>query len=176
MTSVARTLLDCAPKTPVDTVGRWIHEAVVQRVFDQRDMWAVLERHPHHRGRGRLEAALALEVVPVRSGLESAFLLLVRAAGLPTPAVNATYWTGEAWEEVDFSWPASRLIVEVDGARYHGTRWRRRRDAAKDERFRALGWRVVRVPELAPTPDPAGVAATVGRSLVRDGDQRPPTA
>lgn len=162
VTSVARTLLDLAATASVDDLGRWIHQAVVERNFDQRETWAVCQRHPHHRGRPRLAAALALEVVPVRSGLERAFLAAVRAAGLPAPAVNATYWTGQAWEEVDFSWPAAGLIVEVDGERYHATRWRRRRDSAKDARFRAIGWRVERVPELALTLDPAGVTAGLG--------------
>lgn len=159
MTSVARTLLDLSATASVDTIGGWIQEAVVQRCFDQRDALGVLRRHPHHRGRRRLEAALALEVAPAtRSGLEKAFLAIVRGAGLPMPLVNRSLWSGEALEEVDFHWPVWGLIVEVDGDRYHATRWRKRKDAAKDERFRAQGWRVWRIPELDITLDPAGIA------------------
>ena len=167
VTSVARTLLDLAVGTPVERVGRWIHEAGVQRVFDPGDVWAVMERHPGHRGRRPLEAALALEVAPTRSGLERAFLPMVHAAGLPAALVNSRQWSGVAWEEVDFCWPALGLIVETDGARYHASRWRRRRDAEKQRRFEALGWRFRRVPELAITLDRAGVVgqlATLGRS------------
>ena len=158
VTSVARTLLDLSPGQPVDRIGGWIHEAVVQRRFDPRDVWAVLARHPHHRGRRSLEAALAVEVAPTRSGLEDAFLALVRRAGLPSPVVNGELWSGIGQEEVDFHWPDRRLIVETDGGRYHSTRWRRARDAAKDERFRAQGWVVWRIPELDITLDPAGVS------------------
>jgi len=70
------------------------------------------------------------------------------------------------------------LIVEVDGARYHSSRWRRRRDAAKDDRFRAIGWTVWRVSELDITLEPGAVAretlrlATAGRSNPRDRQVR----
>jgi hypothetical protein len=178
-TSVARTLLDMSPATPLETIGGWIHEADVQRVFDQRDLWAVLQRHPHHRGRRRLEVALALEVLPTRSGLEDRFLPIVRAAGLPRPLVNSHQWSGERLEEVDCCWPALGLIVEVDSLRYHSSRWRRRRDEEKAARFRAQGWRVWRVPELAITLDPAGTAthlATLGLSKRPDSRVGPPKA
>lgn len=167
VTSVARTLLDLSVGNPVGLVGKWIHEAGVQHVIDQREVWAVLERHPHHRGRKRFEAALALEVLPTRSGLEDAFLAIVRTSGLPTPLVNSEQWSGERLEEVDCCWPSLGLIAEVDSIRYHSSRWRQRRDAAKAQRFRAQGWVVWRVPELAITLDPTGTGrhlATLGRS------------
>lgn len=157
LTCVGRTLLDLSPRQPIERIGGWIHEAKVQLVFDSQETWAVLERNPHHRGRRLLEAALAAEFLPTRSGLEDAFLGICRRAGLPTPVVNAELWSGEGVEEVDFHWPDARLIVETDGGRYHASRWRRRRDAAKDERFRGQGWHVERVPELEITLDPAGV-------------------
>ncbi|MFL5844668.1 MAG: type IV toxin-antitoxin system AbiEi family antitoxin domain-containing protein [Solirubrobacteraceae bacterium] len=166
VTSVARTLLDLAPFTSIDKLGGWIHEAGVQRGFTPFEVWAVLERHPHHRGRRKLEAALEVEVLPTRSGLEKAFVPIIRQAGLPTPLVNSEQWSGEKDEEVDFCWPDLRLIVETDGGRYHWSRWRQRRDAAKDERFRNEGWVVWRVPELAISLDPGGTArhlATLGR-------------
>jgi hypothetical protein len=167
VTSAARTLLDLSAGSPVDLIGKWIHEADVQRCFDEVEAWRVLARHPHHRGRRRFEQALALEVLPTRSGLEDAFLPIIRRAGLPKPLVNSDQWSGADWEEVDFCWPELGLIVETDGGRYHASRWRKRRDAAKDERFRGLRWTVWRVPELAITLDPVGTAAhlaTLGRS------------
>jgi very-short-patch-repair endonuclease len=42
-------------------------------------------------------------------------LELVREAGLPLPVVNARI----AGYEVDFHWPAARLIVETDGRETH---------------------------------------------------------
>jgi very-short-patch-repair endonuclease len=179
VTSVSRTLLDLSPMTPVELIGKWIHEAEVQRVFDECEAWQVLERHPHHRGRRRFEWALALEVAPTRSGLEEAFLKIIRAAGMPRALVNSDQWSGLRMEEVDFCWPELGLIVETDGGRYHSSRWRQRRDAAKDERFRAQGWVVWRVPELAISLDAGGVRAhlaNLGRDLSADSRQIRPSA
>jgi hypothetical protein len=159
VTSVARTVLDMSPGQSVDTVGRWIHEAGVQRVLDVREVWALLARLPRHRGARVVEAALTYEVAPTRSGLEEHFLGIVRRAGLPPPQVNDHVWSGVALEEVDFHFPELGLIIEVDGARYHASRWRRRRDAQKDARFRALGKVVRRFHELEITLRPGDVAA-----------------
>jgi very-short-patch-repair endonuclease len=57
--------------------------------------------------------------------------------------------------------------VEVDGARYHSTRWRQRKDAEKTARLRAAGYIVLRFTdtEIAGTPDRviATITATLGR-------------
>ncbi|MCW2968577.1 MAG: hypothetical protein JWM71_2349 [Solirubrobacteraceae bacterium] len=171
VTSVARTLLDMSPGQPVDRIAKWIHEAGVMRVLDLREIHAVLRRERHHPGRGALEAALAAEVLPTRSGLEDTWLRISRRAGISTPNVNENLWSGVALEEVDFHYPQLGLIVEVDGSRYHWSRWRRRQDAAKDERFRASGRTVWRVPELQITLEPdstvrelRALAASLGRS------------
>jgi Protein of unknown function (DUF559) len=55
-------------------------------------------------------------------------LRLLRAAELPTPRVNARVGRFE----VDFLWPAHRLIVEVDGYAYHSDRGAFERDRRRD--------------------------------------------
>ena len=169
-TSVARTLLDMSPGQPVETVGRWIHEAEVQRVLDVREVFEVLERLASHRGRAVLEAALAVEVIDTRTRLEDLVLDLWRRAGLPEPKANRYVWSGEKLEEVDLVSHDLGLIVEADGTAVHASRWRRRRDAAKTARLRAVGWTVLRVPEPRATLEPDVViaelraAATLGRA------------
>ncbi|MDX6641553.1 MAG: hypothetical protein QOF12_2564 [Solirubrobacteraceae bacterium] len=173
LTSVARTLLDMSPGRSVDTVGGWIHEAGVHRVLDVRQIWGVLERLPHHRGGRVLEAALAAEVLSTRTGLEKLMVNLARRAGLPRPRVNEYVWSTLGLEEVDLHWPELGMIVEADGGRYHGSRWRRRRDAAKDARMRANGWLVGRYPELQMTLSPKAVIADLQR-LAALGLSNPP--
>lgn len=163
VTSVARTLLDVAATESVERVAWLMHEAAVQEVLDLRDVWAVLERHPHHRGRGGLEASLAIEVAPTRSGLEREFLAICRRAGVPAPLVNHHVWSVDRLEEVDFHWREDRVVVEVDGARYHSTRWRRLKDAEKTARLEAGGWLVRRFSELEIRLDPAAVASETAR-------------
>ena len=167
VTSVARTLLDMSPGQPVDTVGRWLHEAEVQRVLDVRQVHALLEREPHHRGNRVLKAALSAEVVDTRTRLEATVLGLWRKAGLPDPKANRHVWSSEKLEEVDLVCPELGLIVEADGTAVHASRWRRRRDAAKTARLRAAGWTVIRVPELRATLEPAAVIADLRAAAAR---------
>jgi very-short-patch-repair endonuclease len=47
--------------------------------------------------------------------------------------------------EVDAAWRRQRLIVELDGYAFHGTRAAFERDRARDRRLAAKGWRVLRV-------------------------------
>jgi len=159
VTTVARTLLDIAARDSFGRVARLVHEAGVQRVLDTLAIHETCKRNQNHRGRRKLEAALHAEVAPTRSGLERAFLQLCRAAGLPAPVINGHLWTGERLEEVDFHWPDARIAVEVDGARYHASRWRRRGDAEKTGRLETAGWTVRRFSEVEITLDPAAVTA-----------------
>lgn len=159
VTTVARAILDTAPGRSVDVVGRWLHEAGVQGLLDRRALWQMLERHPAHRGARLLEAALRHEFVVTRSGLEDAWLAISRRAGMPRVVGNDLVMTEIGEEEVDFHYPSLNLVVEVDGDRYHSSRWRRRRDAAKTERLRRAGKLVRRVPELEITLDADGLVA-----------------
>jgi very-short-patch-repair endonuclease len=83
-----------------------------------------------------------------------------RSFSVPEPETNAWVWDGEKLVEVDFLWRRFRLIVEVDGGRYHSTRWRRRQDAAKTAALRAQGWTVLRFADVEINGTPAQVAAT----------------
>jgi very-short-patch-repair endonuclease len=62
-------------------------------------------------------------------------------------------------------WRDPRVIVEVDGGRYHSTRWRRRQDAAKTTALRAQGWTVHRFSDTQIAGTPAHVAQTVLTSI-----------
>ena len=72
---------------------------------------------------------------PTRSALEDRALALFRCHGLPRPRTNHLI----EGTEVDFFFPEARLIVEVDGARYHDTAFARRNDAGPGSRPRASG-------------------------------------
>jgi hypothetical protein len=148
VTTVGRTILDMAPGHPADRVARWIHEAGVQDVIDLHEILGAIERSPRHPGRATVEAALRLHVDVTRSRLEREWLGISEEAGLPRPSCNQWLWSGAMLEEVDFWSPGLNWIVEIDGAGPHWSRWRRRKDQEKADRFRALGIEVWRVPEL----------------------------
>lgn len=59
----------------------------------------------------------------------------------PAPEVNARL----ANLEVDFLWRRERLVVEVDGYRYHADRTAFETDRRRDAELSASGYRVIRV-------------------------------
>jgi Protein of unknown function (DUF559) len=160
ITTVAQTLLDVAAPVHRVNIGKLLHEAIVNELFDLNAIARVLARNPTAPGTRRLAEALTEEVPFTRSDLEHATLELFRSFSLPEPDTNAWVSDGEKLVEVDFLWREFGLIVEVDGWRYHRSRWRLRQDAAKTAALRAQGWHVIRFSEFEISGTPAQVAAT----------------
>jgi Transcriptional regulator, AbiEi antitoxin/REase_MTES_1575 len=146
-TSLARTLLDLAEVVDRRSVERAVGEAEVRRIFDLRAVEDVLSRAIGRRGAPVLQSVLADYVGPTLTDeeLEERFLTLCRAAGLPTPEVNAwiTLDDGIAYK-IDFLWRAEHLAVETDGWESHGTRQSFENDRRRDRLLRLAGWEVIR--------------------------------
>jgi len=145
LTSVARTLLDLAATVRPDRLERALAQAERLQLYDHAAIADVLSRSNGHRGRAVLTRATAQEPKLTRSELEVMFLRLVRQAGLPEPESNLPLAAlDQLAPEVDFYWPAYRLVVETDGWESHGTRAAFKRDRRKDAALVASGWRVMR--------------------------------
>jgi predicted transcriptional regulator of viral defense system len=163
-TAVARTLLDLAGTIDKTALERAIEQAEKLELFDLTAVLDVMQRAGNRRAVTALNAALTAympEPAFTRSELEERFLALCRAAGLPMPLTNNV--TGA--DEIDFTWPDRRLIVEVDSLRHHGTRAAFERDRRRDQCLTAAGWRVVRFTWRQVNKAPAEVTATL-RSLL----------
>ncbi len=119
--------------------------------------------------RARERAAMLGLVLPdddpypefTRSEGERRLKALCTAAHLPAPRMNARV----AGYEVDAYWPAHKLIVEIDGWRYHGSRQAFERDRRKDAALQAAGYRVVRITWRRLTTEPHAVSAQLGALL-----------
>jgi very-short-patch-repair endonuclease len=125
-------------------LARALERTLELRIFDRLVIDSTLGRSGGKRGTGRLLRLLATlsdEDAPTRLELERRFLALVRQAGLPTPVVNA--YIGEL--EVDFQWPAWRLVVETDGRATHGHEIAFHRDRDRDLYLQERGWQVIRL-------------------------------
>lgn len=169
ITTVARTLLDCAdPALRID-IGEMLHEAGVKQLLDMREVWGVLARSPNHHGARHLDRAAREEHPCVRSGLERAMTALLARSGIPAARVNQHVWAGNSLLEVDFWWPDAGLIVETDGGRYHASRWRRRKDAEKTMTLRAAGYTVHRFSDIEVAGAPERVVATIRAELAHPG-------
>ena len=161
LTSVARTLLDLAQNVRQDQLERAFEQAERLRLLDLAAVARLCERSNGHRGLTRLRPLVAQAGRPVaetRSELERRFLRLCDDAGLPPAAVNVVV----AGHEVDALWRAARLVVEIDGFEYHGTRAAFERDRARDADLQLAGFRVVRVTARRLSREPQAVASAIG--------------
>jgi predicted transcriptional regulator of viral defense system len=163
VTTPARTLADLAETATARALEKAVEVAEQQRLLDAVEIAAVAADRPGRAGPRRLVRVLETHDTDhtTRSELEDAFLELCDRHGIPRPAVNARV----AGYEVDFCWPAERLIVETDGFRFHGSRRAFAADRARDRRLTAAGWRVARVAGAEIHGTPRDVAADVLRLL-----------
>ena len=120
LTTPARTLKDLVRTAPANEVERAKEQAAVMGLVLEDDT-----RFPEF----------------TRSEGERRLKRLCKQAGLPLPRMNARV---AGWE-VDAYWPAQKLIVEIDGWRYHRTRRRFEADRRRDAALQAAGYRVVRI-------------------------------
>ena len=164
-TTPMRTLLDLAGTVDAGTLASAIARAEELRVFDLATVQQLLARMRGQPGRAALAAGIATFDAPaaaVRSGEEKRFLLAIRRARLPAPEVNV--WIplpdGDGYRP-DFLWRERRLIVEVDGRRYHARRAAFEHDRQRDRRLRLLGYSTVRYAAREVARSPAAVAAEV---------------
>ena len=168
-TTPARTLLDLAAVLPRQAVQRAVNEAEVLRLADATALYVLKSRHPRHRGISKLHEDHHVPGL-TRSELEARFITFLDEAVLPRPTVNTVI---EAME-VDFAWPAHRLIAELDGFAFHATRRAFEQDRARDRRLQAHGWRVIRITWRQLHDDSERLAAELAALLnVVEGDRVP---
>ena len=145
ITTVHRTLLDVAAMARGGELERAVAQAERLRLYDHREIQAVLERANGHGGVGVLRHATSREPKWTRNEWEAAFLKLLREAGMPEPQTNEAFHAPDHGHcEPDYHWPEHRVIVELDGFETHGTRAAFRADRAKDAALTAAGYRVLR--------------------------------
>lgn len=165
VTSVARTLVDLGDVAAPEQVRRAFVRAEQQQLVDMPAIETSLA------GAGRLRGARVLRELlraydprwsQTRSALELAMLDAAQRFGLPEPEVNA--WLLRRYL-VDFLWRDARVVLETDGAEFHGTPSARRDDARRDHSLRRSGFTVVRASYAEVTGQPAAVAARVLAAL-----------
>jgi very-short-patch-repair endonuclease len=164
VTTPARTLLDLAAQLPRRALERALDEAVTRELFDLTALDAVVRAHPSERGAGALRSALQTHrpgTTATKSNLEELMLAICDAHHLERPVVNT--WVEGL--EVDFHWPAQRLIVEADSYRYHRTRMAFDRDRERDAILVGAGYRTLRFSDRQLADRPSDVVAALARAL-----------
>jgi very-short-patch-repair endonuclease len=170
VTTPARTLLDLAAVTRRDVLERLVEEVMVQRLASNSELHAVIGRGTGRPGVRKLRDIVDFLDEPLftRSEAEKRLRELVRSAGLPQPRMNVH----RAGWEVDAVWDEQRLVVEVDGRKFHSTPARFERDRRKDADLLLAGHRVLRVTWRRLTKEPRQVVAILAAALALGDDER----
>jgi very-short-patch-repair endonuclease len=171
ITTPARTLYDAARSIPLRQLEQEVAEALARKVATRRDILQMAERYSGRPGAARLRRLVGGDDTPVRtrSEAELLFLDLIRKGQLPAPRVNSQV----AHHEVDFFWEAERLVVEIDGFAFHGSRSAFEADRARDATLAMAGIRVMRFTWRQLQDGPHAVLASVARALGPGAIDRP---
>jgi very-short-patch-repair endonuclease len=141
VTTVARTIADLARHDRRDAIMA-ADAALREGLVDPPSLAAQLGRAAGWPGVRQARAVLALADPRAESPLESLTRLALCEAGFPPPRLQAPI-PGTPYR-VDMLWPSPRLVLEADGLdKYTDAEWRR--EKRREQRLRALGYRVERV-------------------------------
>ena len=144
-TTAARTIADMAATLAPNELRRMVSQAVRANATDATELRATSARLGRFRGKRALRA-LVDELHPLdrdcRSELETRFLKLMVAAGLPPTAMNhpVTDATGRR-RVLDAVWLPQRLPVELDSRSAHGTLLDWHDDLRRENDVVLTGWR-----------------------------------
>jgi hypothetical protein len=123
VTTVSRTLLDCAAALPLVSAVVLVDSAYRSACVTPAEL--VAEWRSRRALRGRQAARRVLDLADPSSGSapETEFRLLVLENLLPPPTSQyEVFADGRLIGRVDFAWPELWLLVEIDGYEYHSGR------------------------------------------------------
>jgi very-short-patch-repair endonuclease len=162
VTAPGRTLLDLAAVVGRKEFERAVARAERKGLIDRDGLSALAERSKGLKGAPALREIVEAGATFTRSEAERRFLELVRNARLPLPESNVTLHG----YEVDFLWRKDRVIVEVDGFRYHSSSFTFERDRQRNARLAGHGFQVIRLAWHQIVSEGAATAVQIGRALV----------
>lgn len=165
VTTPTRTIFDLAPSLTLPELEHLLAQAYAAGATSRPKLLRLLGRYPSRPGTPALRHVLDAETRPARtrSGPERRLLALIRKARLPQPQVNARF---HAWE-VDFLWPDTNLVVEVDALSTHTSPRDFERDRRKDSELVSRGYIVMRVTRRQLEEEPEIVVARLAAALTR---------
>jgi hypothetical protein len=141
VTSMARTVLDCAPTQASKQLTRTVNDALRSPFLSAAQLADVCARNPRHRGTKLLLPFVDAGHNPTRSAFEDLFPSFCERFGLPSPLVNVIV----CGYEVDAYFPEHGVIVELDGWDFHRDRRSFENDRNRDADTLAAGLVTVRI-------------------------------
>ena len=167
VTTVHRTFLDLAEVMHPLRLFDALELSMRLQSFDLIEIHAMIARNPGRHGLKPLQEQIAkLTGAPawLDSKLEAEFLFQLRQhPDLPEPLTHQVV----DGEPVDFYWPDHRVVVELDGDRYHSLPRDRLNNTRRDRKLTLAGYPVMRVTELEFKTEPERVFADLRLLLER---------
>jgi very-short-patch-repair endonuclease len=161
----AGALIEFAAEATPDELGDAVAEARSRKLVRDGELEAAVAAAGRRRGAAQMRAFLHDEGEPAitRSRAERRFRKLLRAAQLPQPRVNAKV----AGLVPDFLWESEKVVLEVDGWKFHGHRRAFENDRKRDRILSDAGYHVIRVTYRHFTEEPLALIAHIARILDR---------
>jgi very-short-patch-repair endonuclease len=162
VTAPGKTLLDLATVVARKELERAVARAEKRKLIDRDGLSALVERSRRRKGAPALREIVEAGATFTRSEAERRFLELVKNARLPLPRSNVMLHG----YEVDFLWRKERVVVEVDGFRYHSSSSSFERDRQRNAHLAGHGFQVIRLAWRQIVDEGAATAVQIGRALV----------
>lgn len=151
VTSLRRTIVDLAAIWRRGRLRIVVEDAVAAKRITDADIGECLQSVARKGKPGVRNLAAVLDdrgpgEAPPASQLERDFFALVRRSALAEPVRQYPLPRDDGVRNlVDSAWPEVKLIVEVDGRRWHQRLADMKRDRDRDLKAAAAGWQVVRL-------------------------------
>lgn len=166
VTTPARTLLDLAGILNLKELERALAETYALRLAAKSQILGLVNRHPKVAGIALLRSLLEGDPPGrLRSKAEDRFSWIVEEAKLPRPRTNV--WVERL--QVDALWPEEKVVVEIDGVRYHSADSAIERDRRRDARLIRAGYTVLRFTWKQLDEEAWQVVSTLSAALARGG-------
>ena len=163
----ARALVEYAADAGPEELGDAVGEARIKKFVRERELEAAAADAGRRVGGPQMRAFLRAEGGPAmtRSRAERRFRKLLKEARLPQPKVNVRV----AGCEPDFLWEEEKVVLEVDGWKFHSDRRSFEWDRKKAMILTDAGFQVIRITWRHFTEESLALIAHAARILDRRG-------
>ncbi|MPZ91369.1 MAG: DUF559 domain-containing protein [Actinobacteria bacterium] len=171
VTNPHRTIVDLSTVLEHEALERVLDDCLYRGVVELGRIQARLEVLG---GPGRPSTRTLRELLEVRGNqlampltvLENRFLEVLRRGGLDEPdsQVSVESDAHKTWR-LDFAYPHQKVLIEVDGRRFHAARRRQRNDMRRDNVMNVRGWTVLRFTWEDVVTEPEYVLGLVRQAL-----------
>ena len=171
VTNTHRTIVDLAAVLQPDVLERVLDDCLYRGLIELGRIQARLDElggpgRPSVRALKELLGARGNQLAMPLTVLENKFLGVLRSGGIDEPEsqVSVESDVGEKWR-LDFVYPHHKVLIEVDGRRFHAARRREKNDMHRDNVMNVRGWTVLRFTWEDVVTDPEYVLDLVRQAL-----------